>query len=85
MANACKQDYLEEVYKWGFMMDDIRLYLDTHPEDRGAMEAYRDARNSYKSAMANYTTNVGPLYAQMYTPEGKWKWNSSPMPWEGEI
>lgn len=58
---------------------ELRLYLDTHPEDRRALEAYR-----HYCAMLS-----GSGYACAFAtqPEGcsdTWRWLDSPWPWEYE-
>ena len=37
---------LKKVYETGFALDEITLYLDTHPTDPQAMEYYRYAQRA---------------------------------------
>ncbi|MCI5956207.1 MAG: spore coat protein CotJB [Clostridiales bacterium] len=58
---------------------ELRLYLNTHPGDRRALEAYR----SYCAMIS------GPGYACTFAaqPEGRadtWRWVDDPWPWEYE-
>lgn len=74
-----------EVYKYGFMVDELTLFLDTHPHDQNALEAFREANKKYNEASENYSRMYGPLTVSIYDPDSKWCWNSGPMPWQGEV
>lgn len=80
-----KKGLMMEIYKYGFVVDDLKLYLDTHPEDQSAIECFNEARSNYLEAVRSYTKMYGPLLVSMYEPEHKWIWNRGPMPWEGEV
>lgn len=43
-----------EVQKVSFMMDDLRLYLDTHPEDQDALAVFRDAVRQRKQTLSEF-------------------------------
>ncbi len=81
MTNTCEQ-LLQKVYESGFAVDDILLYLDTHPDDRQAMEYYRYARDAYREAKAAYERACGPLTVDGVNA-GNWTWIENPWPWEG--
>lgn len=80
-----KKELMMEIYKYGFVVDDLKLYLDTHTEDQSAIECFNEARNNYLEAVKNYTKMYGPLLISMYDADCKWTWNMGPMPWEGEV
>lgn len=88
VRQACstdKKSLMAEIYKFGFIVDELKLYLDTHPNDQDAINSFNEARSSYADAVKSYTKLFGPLLVSMYEPESKWSWNSGPMPWEGEV
>lgn len=43
---------LEEIQQVGFQVDDLTLYLDTHPLDKDALDAFTQAKKSALSAYA---------------------------------
>ena len=40
MMCGCKNQLMKNVYETGFALDEILLYLDTHPTDQEAMNYY---------------------------------------------
>ncbi|MCC8060049.1 MAG: spore coat protein CotJB [Clostridiales bacterium] len=81
MNNRCEQ-LMQKVYENGFAVDDILLYLDTHPDDEAALQYYYYVRNAYLDAKAAYEQNCGPLTVDREGSE-KWSWVNGPWPWEG--
>lgn len=76
-------EWEKAVYETGFAMDDILLYLDTHPEDQRALAYYEETREAWKQARCAYIANVGPLAYADVTDTNKWTWIERPWPWEG--
>lgn len=76
-----------KLYQWihmvSFAVNDINLYLDTHPEDKDALEYFNHYRKLRTQALTEYSEKFGPLTIDTATPEGKWLWATQPMPWEG--
>lgn len=71
------------VYEAGFAMDDVILYLDTHPCDRDALSYYGYVSELYKKAVEAYEAQCGPLMATDVRAEDYWTWVNDPWPWEG--
>ena len=78
----CRQELLQKVYETGFALDDILLYLDTHPTDPDAMNYYRCMQQANQDAVRAYTQAFGPLQFDQ-VDEDHWTWIKSPWPWEG--
>lgn len=75
-------EMLKKVYQTGFALDDIVLYLDTHPTDQAALNYYNYIKNANQEAIQNYQTTYGPLmYSQVMADS--WNWLDGPWPWEG--
>lgn len=72
------------VYELGFIMVEIVLYLDTHPEDAEALDYYCTMKEKYHDAVQFYTDNFGPLLANHVECGNYWTWASTPLPWEME-
>ena len=74
---------MEAVYVCGFAADEARLFLDTHPQDRQALEYYRKKTEQYRQAVARYEEKYGPIMQTNGAASGHWQWATSPWPWEG--
>lgn len=78
---------LLEIMETGFYLDDLALYLDTHPEDTKALELYIQ----YDQEMKNLTTKFAKEYyplAKGAIPDARntrdiFAWTDGPAPWEG--
>lgn len=66
-----------------FALDDILLYLDTHPCDQAALEYYRRMANIRIKAMNDYQADCSPLMADQANADNYWTWVSGKWPWEG--
>ena len=72
---------LTELQTVAFVIQELALYLDTHPEDNEALEVYREMQKMYQTACVAYETKCGPLTHK--TPlEGPYRWLDDPWPWE---
>jgi len=66
-----------------FAMDDILLYLDTHPCDQAALDYYRRVASARMNAMNAYQANYGPLMVDQVHNGNDWTWMKGKWPWEG--
>lgn len=74
---------MKKIYEYGFAVDDVILYLDTHPDDAEALAYYQQVRDAYKQFYHEYVTTVRPLmFTEDRTADG-WSWTDDPWPWEG--
>ena len=78
----CENQLLQKVYETGFALDEITLYLDTHPMDTQAMAYYQYAKKANQEAVAAYEKVYGPLLINQVNT-GRWTWTVNPWPWEG--
>jgi spore coat protein JB len=65
----------------GFAMQEIALYLDTHRDDKEALDLYRSLQRLYHQGKEIYERMYGPLNHMSMT-EGEYKWLDDPWPWE---
>jgi len=72
---------LTELQTLGFVLQELALYLDTHREDREALELYRAYQKMYHDAAAEYSRKCSPLMHAIPT-EGPYNWLDDPWPWE---
>lgn len=81
--NKGKENMLHFINEVSFVLDDVSLFLDTHPHDKSAMAYYNKYKKIRNEAIREYENIYGPLTRyNVNTPD--WTWVSSPWPWEGE-
>ena len=84
--NQCREQtalfqYINEV---SFAINDMNLYLDTHPEDKKALAFMEEHVQMRKRALKEYAMKYGPLTIDT-TDDGQscsWDWVMQPWPWE---
>lgn len=77
-----KDRLLRTIQMYGFSIDDILLYLDTHPNCREALECYHKYNDLRKKAVKEYNRLYGPLNVKQIESNEKWTWSCDPWPWE---
>lgn len=65
-----------------FAMWELHLYLDTHPEDIGALKLHSKYEEKYLNLKDEYEAKYGPLYSNSGSPGVHWLKN--PWPWDYE-
>lgn len=83
MNQTDKAKMLRYIQELGFAIDDVVLYLDTHPTDEDALMYYEKYKKMYKEARKEYTKYYGPLVNENVNTENGWTWVEGPWPWEG--
>ncbi len=73
---------LSELQVLGFALNDLALYLDTHRDDKEALEVYRNYQRIYHDGMAEFAQKDMPLSHGMPTDCKQYTWLSDPWPWE---
>lgn len=76
---------LKRIDEASFAMDDVVLYLDTHPDDRDALNFYHYVVGLRKEAMDAYEAQCGPLMPDAVKDNAYWTWLTEKWPWEGEV
>lgn len=94
-----RKQMLQEINEISFTVNDLTLYLDTHPLDHDAMDAFSEAVQRRKSLMQAYAGQFEPLTIDCVCPDtnnesgmqtdypGKrhFTWVDGPLPWEGGV
>ena len=73
---------LSELQVLGFALHDLALYLDTHRDDKEALEVYRSYQKIYHSGMMEYNDKCTPLSHGMPSQNKDYNWLDDPWPWE---
>lgn len=72
---------LMDLQALAFAIQELALYLDTHREDKEALETYREYQKMYHRCAEEYAKTHGPLTHN--TPmDGAYRWLDDPWPWE---
>ena len=79
-SSGSKAQLLQKINEVSFAVNDILLYLDTHPCCEKGMALYR------KKLMKEYAQCYGPLTVDdaLESDGNTWKWMEQPFPWETE-
>ncbi len=72
---------LTELQAVGFGLQELALYLDTHRNDKEALEVYRSLQKIYAKGREKYEEMYGPLN-HMSPVDGEYNWICDPWPWE---
>ncbi|MCI5844964.1 MAG: spore coat protein CotJB [Oscillospiraceae bacterium] len=75
---------LQSIQQCDFVLYELQLYLDTHPNCKRAMEQYRKHLEMKKKAEKMYTEKYGPIQAYQSDTTERWNWTDAPWPWEQE-
>lgn len=67
-----------------FAVDDVKLFLDTHPEHPEALEYFREYSTRRNQALEEYSRFFGPLTIDTANVSCRdyWKWVNEPWPWQ---
>lgn len=84
MNNLDRKKLMCIITQVSFAIDDVKLFLNTHPNCKEALSFYEKAKKMRKEAMEEYTKRFGPLTAYNVDVKDYWDWNAGPMPWEGD-
>ncbi|MCH5304338.1 MAG: spore coat protein CotJB [Ruminococcus sp.] len=74
---------LKQLSSYQFLIDDLQLYLDTHPNDEKTIKKM----NEYTAKMIPMREKFEKLYGPLTTGEdskNSWIWVNAPWPWENE-
>lgn len=74
----------KEIARVSFTMDELRLFLDTHPCDKEALSAFAELRKKREKLLESYESLYGPMEAYRAGGSEKWNWVAQPWPWEKE-
>jgi spore coat protein JB len=75
---------LTQIHELQFAAVELQLYLDTHPEDLGALAMFNQYHTDLIRCIREYEARCGPLlnYGLSASPRHRWGWLEGPWPWE---
>jgi spore coat protein JB len=79
--NYCKD--LEKLQKIDFVLVELTLYLDTHPNDLQAIQQYNQLAQTRRGIADAFQRQYGPLmsFGHSFT-QFPWQWVQTPWPWQ---
>ncbi len=75
-----REEMMQQIRCYEFSINELALYLDTHPEDQKALCLHRKYCKEVKELKDKYQKVFGPLTINF--PCNKWRWIEEPWPWE---
>ena len=73
---------LGELMALHFVVDELKLYLDTHPDDREAFASLKSFLELTKEAHRRYVKRYGPLNTMDLLQSESYDWLKEPWPWK---
>ena len=73
---------MSELQALGFAVQELALYLDTHRNDRDALDLYRSYQQMYDHCLSQYKEKNGPMNHQTPSKTDGYDWLDDPWPWE---
>lgn len=88
MNNLCQfsqAQLLDYIDKVSFAVNDIILFLDSHPDCQEALAYFHEHSEMRNAALEEYARRFGPLTLDTVndTSSNRWEWNLQKWPWEG--
>ena len=77
------KEMLKQIREYKFAVNELALYLDTHPYDREALSLHRNYAEELEKLKKEYERMYGPLTIYCPANQREWKWVDEPWPWEG--
>ena len=78
-----KAALLRKIQELCFQKTESELFLDTHPDCRGALDFYKRTVAELDTALAEYNNKYAPLSADAVVGD-RWTWIDTPWPWQME-
>ncbi|WDV46748.1 spore coat protein CotJB [Clostridiaceae bacterium M8S5] len=79
--NTCQKEDLKRLMEIDFSLLEMNLFLDTHPNDKDAIELHNSLTQKCMHLRYNYVCKYGPLSNEDMSP-CPYQYISSPWPWE---
>lgn len=82
-ARRRRKEMLDWINVVSFAVDDVKLFLDSHPENQEALAYFAEMKEQRVRALDEYAKCFGPLTVDTAcTPAERWMWIDEPWPWQ---
>lgn len=68
-----------------FVLTEVGLFLDTHPDNKDALEHYNKYLEKRNETLDEYTKQFGTVDRTRLHDQARWDWVDNPWPWETEV
>lgn len=79
-----RRKLLNELKSYDFILTELNLYLDSHPNDKTALQMHCEASKNAEALRKKYTQTYGALTAATSGDSESWQWIKGPWPWEND-
>lgn len=79
-----QQIMMHRLQQLQFAVEDLALYLDTHPNDKVALFKHRRITAELKQLKDAYEAQYGPLCIYNYETQDTWRYINGPWPWDSK-
>ena len=87
MLRGCRKSererMLENIGMVDFVVVEMTEYLDTHPDDRNALEYFNHYSRMKNQMVKEFSQKYFPLTKDLAESNKEWRWGAAPLPWEG--
>ena len=79
-----RRQLMNRINQASFAVDEVKLYLDTHPCDTEALAYFREMSRKRNQALKEYAAAYGPLTVDTADASctDRWNWVNEPWPWQ---
>lgn len=79
-----RDELLKKLSELDFIAVDLALFLNTHPENSEAIQAYSQVITAADAVRMKYEEAYGPLcsFRSYAANTNHWEWNNDPWPWQ---
>ncbi len=78
-----KEQMFHDIGVVDFVVVELTEYLDTHPDDRKALEYFNHYAKIRNQMTADFSRKYDPITAKEAKCDTEWTWGMAPLPWEG--
>ncbi|BFH67899.1 MAG: spore coat protein CotJB [Paenibacillus dendritiformis] len=81
----CTREYYDsllQLQEIDFVLIELNLYLDTHPEDNQAIQQFNHYVHERMKVARQFQEKFGPLQAAGFYSKCPWSWIDTPWPWQ---
>ena len=78
-----RRELFEYINQISFAVDDVKLFLDTHPGNQKALDYFQKYKEKRMEALKEYAEVYGPLTVDTVSENSDcWYWINEPWPWQ---
>lgn len=79
-----RDELLKKLSELDFIAVDLALFLNTHPDNSEAIQAYNQVITAADTVRMKYEEAYGPLcsFRSYARNTNHWEWNNAPWPWQ---